>query len=515
MKIFISYRRDDSSGYAGRLFDHLAAHFGAERIFMDVDTIQPGEDFRKAIENAVGTCDVVLVMIGKRWVNAADAQGQLRLHDPADWVRAEIATGLGRQKVVIPVLISGAGMPRVDELPDDLKELAYRNAIELSDKRFQYDANQLIGRIESLGIQPAQTARSAKPKVGMSRLGWVALIAASLGLVLWLATSLVRPNVASEPPTATVETLAPTATGTETAAPTVTATITPNSTPKPVRVSEVPPVSASSIHALDTKPIAEQPIRKSTVIRLRQFELYSPSTSFIESMEPRFAAGPMVKTYLSNYDITAGILTNGCAYPAMESLSRIRQALRRYAEQTDKANLLSFIETDEQIPMLSQSYPEIARQLIPQSSEWFERSPADREAYSLWLVNCVGVPFPVFLVTIENISDQEQLLTKVVYRVSDTGMILGGESGVLSPEAVYVHAIDKAPNQEASLNPPFRIAAKSNASFVLQLTPKAALANECGLAWIMKIYFVVDEERGGVSTDEFQLYMSGAECGPK
>ena len=81
MKIFISYRRDDSAGYAGRLFDRLNAHFGAKQIFMDIDNIEPGEDFRKVIENAVGSCDVLLALIGKQWLNIAGADGQRRSRD--------------------------------------------------------------------------------------------------------------------------------------------------------------------------------------------------------------------------------------------------------------------------------------------------------------------------------------------------------------------------------------------------------------------------------------------------
>ena len=192
MKIFISYRRDDSSGYAGRLFDHLSAHFGPQHIFMDIDNIEPGEDFRKAIESAVGTCDVVLVMIGRRWVNAADPAGQRRLDDPRDWVRVEIATALANPKVrVIPVLVQGAPMPGAHELPEELKELAWRNAIELSDNRFQYDANRLIRLIERLGLQPAaRPIAGGKSRIGNTTL-WLALLTVTVLAVL-LASPLLR-----------------------------------------------------------------------------------------------------------------------------------------------------------------------------------------------------------------------------------------------------------------------------------------------------------------------------------
>jgi hypothetical protein len=202
MKIFISYRRDDSAGYAGRLFDYLTSRFGTQHVFMDIDAIEPGEDFRQAIENAVGTCDVVLVMIGRQWVNVTDPQGSRRLDDPGDWVRAEVATALRNKKVVIPVLVHGASMPRVHELPDDLKDLAYRNAIELSDKRFPYDTKQLIERIEGLGIEPAPP----EPGIRAARVGAIAVVILSLGLILWLARSFIMPGAEPEPPTATVST---------------------------------------------------------------------------------------------------------------------------------------------------------------------------------------------------------------------------------------------------------------------------------------------------------------------
>jgi hypothetical protein len=161
MKIFISYRRDDTAGYAGRLFDHLSAHFGPKNVFMDIDTIEPGDDFRKVVRNAVGSCDVVLVMIGKQWLDMADSRGNRRLDNPKDWVRVEISTALSDPDVrVIPVLVRGASMPDELDLPDDLKELSWRNALELSDSRFQHDANKLIEAVEQTprqeGIPPGR-----------------------------------------------------------------------------------------------------------------------------------------------------------------------------------------------------------------------------------------------------------------------------------------------------------------------------------------------------------------------
>jgi tetratricopeptide (TPR) repeat protein len=147
-QIFISYRREDSEWSAGRLGDCLSVHFGREKIFMDVDTIEPGVDFVEAIEQAVGACDVLIAVIGNRWLTSADAQGRRRLDIPEDSVRIEIGTALKRGIRVIPVRAEGALMPQSDDLPDDLKKLVRRNALQLSHDRFRADSERLIGTIE-------------------------------------------------------------------------------------------------------------------------------------------------------------------------------------------------------------------------------------------------------------------------------------------------------------------------------------------------------------------------------
>ena len=142
--IFLSYRRDDSEGEAGRLFDDLAGHFGEDSVFMDVAAIEAGRDFRKAIDESVATCGVLLAVIGREWTEAKNEVGQRRLDDPSDFVRLETASALKRDIPVIPVLVHNAKMPRADQLPDDLKELAYRNGVELSHARWNSDVQLLI-----------------------------------------------------------------------------------------------------------------------------------------------------------------------------------------------------------------------------------------------------------------------------------------------------------------------------------------------------------------------------------
>ena len=153
--IFISYRRGDAEGEAGRLFDDLSAQFGAKAIFMDVMDIKPGRDFRKVIDENVSSCGVLLAMIGKGWINARDDAGRRRLDDPQDFVRLETASALKRDIPVIPVLVHGASMPLAEQLPEELKELAYRNAVELTHARWESDVQVLIkGLRGDLGSLP-------------------------------------------------------------------------------------------------------------------------------------------------------------------------------------------------------------------------------------------------------------------------------------------------------------------------------------------------------------------------
>ena len=142
--VFISYRREDSQGEALHLFNDLKERFGIDRIFMDITGIDPGKDFRKVIENAVTTCDVLIVMIGKKWIDAVDEEGKRRLEDPKDLVRIETTAALHRDVPVIPVLVQGAGMPRSEQLPAEIEALAWRNAFELRHNRWSVDVAELV-----------------------------------------------------------------------------------------------------------------------------------------------------------------------------------------------------------------------------------------------------------------------------------------------------------------------------------------------------------------------------------
>ena len=155
--IFINYRREDSAGYSGRLFDRLSGRF-PERVFMDIDTIEPGIDFFDVIEEAVGCCEVLIVVIGREWLFLTDSTGRRRLDDPNDFVRLEIAAALDRNIRIIPVLVGDAAMPRPEDLPPDLGKLTRRNAIELSDVRWAFDVDRLIQAIEMVLQEKAPSA---------------------------------------------------------------------------------------------------------------------------------------------------------------------------------------------------------------------------------------------------------------------------------------------------------------------------------------------------------------------
>jgi len=164
--IFISYRRDDSEGEAGRLFDDLVRAYGDDTVFMDVAGIQPGLDFRKAIDANVSGCGVLLAMIGPTWTSVADASGNRRLDNPSDFVRLEIAAALARSIPVIPVLVHSAKMPSQDQLPDDLKDLAFRNSVEITHARWNSDVALLIGALKSyVSVNTASQAETVHATV--------------------------------------------------------------------------------------------------------------------------------------------------------------------------------------------------------------------------------------------------------------------------------------------------------------------------------------------------------------
>jgi hypothetical protein len=138
--VFISYRRDDAAGHAGRLSDRLVARLGAARVFMDVEDIQPGQNFAQAIESTLAKCNYLVVVIGPRWLDTLKA----RMTSGEDFVRHEIAAALTGGLTVIPVLVGGATMPRASDLPPELAAFSRCQAVEIRDNRFDDDATRLV-----------------------------------------------------------------------------------------------------------------------------------------------------------------------------------------------------------------------------------------------------------------------------------------------------------------------------------------------------------------------------------
>jgi hypothetical protein len=170
--IFISYRRDDAEGQAGRLFDDLVAHFGSDSVFMDVAGLEPGRDFRRAIDQQVASCGVLLALIGKNWLDAKNDSGTRRLDDPMDFVRLETASALKRDIPVIPVLVRGASMPHADDLPGELKDLAFRNGVELTHARWDSDVQLLAKALTpyvQANLKPTEPADQQSAAASTSR----------------------------------------------------------------------------------------------------------------------------------------------------------------------------------------------------------------------------------------------------------------------------------------------------------------------------------------------------------
>jgi TIR domain/Sel1 repeat len=163
--VFISYRREDSHAWAGRIYDRLSNRLGHDNVFFDVDNIAPGLDFVEVLSERVGNCDALVAVIGKDWLSSANRNGARRLEDPNDFVRIEIEAALARDIRVIPVLVEDATMPTTDELPESLKKLARRQGIEISHTRFDSDVERLN---RALSLIEAGLREQAEPSGGGS-----------------------------------------------------------------------------------------------------------------------------------------------------------------------------------------------------------------------------------------------------------------------------------------------------------------------------------------------------------
>ena len=193
-QVFISYRRDDAAGYARAVYDELARHYGADRVFIDVDDIGAGQAFDEVIRRAVGESQVLLVLIGKRWLGEREGAPP-RITEAQDFVRIEVATALAGGMRVLPLLLDGALMPSEAQLPEDLRALARRNALELDNSRFAADMARLVAALrETLG-PPNATPPVAAPARKTSRPALLAgvLLLGLAGLGAWSLMARVAP----------------------------------------------------------------------------------------------------------------------------------------------------------------------------------------------------------------------------------------------------------------------------------------------------------------------------------
>jgi hypothetical protein len=188
-KIFVNYRRSDAQGFAGRLADSLTRHFGSERVFRDVTGIDYGADFEQVIVERIEQACAVIVVIGDGWLNAVDDQGNARLSDENDYVVREIEAALAGGIVVVPVLIGGATMPRREELPPRLADLANRNAITISDERWAFDVERLA-KVLAIDVEGSVTQSKldlmrAVALAGLTLLSLFATVKFSVAAVEW------------------------------------------------------------------------------------------------------------------------------------------------------------------------------------------------------------------------------------------------------------------------------------------------------------------------------------------
>lgn len=177
--VFVSYRRGDSEGQARALKNDLVELIGKTSVFMDVDNIAPGQDFRHVLHERLESCDLLLALIGPGWLDAKDGEGNRRLENATDLVRLEIAAALKRNIPVIPVLLQGVQVPSPERLPEDIRELAYRHAFGLGHSTWESDVREMVRRLglEKAAVSGAGT-RLVKTAWLLSAFAVIAIVAA-------------------------------------------------------------------------------------------------------------------------------------------------------------------------------------------------------------------------------------------------------------------------------------------------------------------------------------------------
>ncbi|HWB70584.1 MAG TPA: toll/interleukin-1 receptor domain-containing protein [Egibacteraceae bacterium] len=187
MRVFVSYRRSDVGGYAGRLHDALVRRLGAKNVFQDVAGISPGEDFTVAVDHALDACDAVLGVIGPTWLSASTPEGRPRLRQDQDLVRLELARALASDVPVVPVLVGGARLPTAAELPEDLRALAHRQAVVIRDETWHRDVDSLLAALQG----PTDDQRPTRRRRALVA---VAAAVPAIAVAVWLLPSLGEPQ---------------------------------------------------------------------------------------------------------------------------------------------------------------------------------------------------------------------------------------------------------------------------------------------------------------------------------
>jgi peptidoglycan hydrolase-like protein with peptidoglycan-binding domain len=202
--VFLNYRREDSSGYAGRIFDRLVARFGKTQIFRDIDRIEPGLDFTEVIDQSLKSCVAVLVLIGPKWLELRNDQGERRLDEPVDYVRFEIEQALERGVRVIPVLIPGMGhIPTEEELPESIRRLTRLHAFRLTEESWDAELNRLADLLQKLGLKPVPPRPDPAPRnswIGKALMGLGVLFLIGLVASLWEIDTWDQPELLPDPP---------------------------------------------------------------------------------------------------------------------------------------------------------------------------------------------------------------------------------------------------------------------------------------------------------------------------
>ena len=243
--VFINYRRDDSSGVAGRLHDRMAQAFGSHNIFMDVDNIPVGVDFEGHLKSQVAACDAMVAVIGPNWLDARDETGRRRLDNPEDFVTIEIAAAIARNIPVIPVLLDGARMPKASQLPDSLKLLARRQAFGVRHAHFGQDAESLIAKMKvALG--------QGNANLGWWRLGrrdlQIAAVIVVVGALSWFGWNVLSWYQEAHAPLATPRN------------PTEDVPKTPTNHPPPNKIAAPEKTAVALNEAVPTKSLENQPV---------------------------------------------------------------------------------------------------------------------------------------------------------------------------------------------------------------------------------------------------------------